>query len=132
MKQLCTEIRHIIAICLVALLPLCAQAQQTVEQAAKDKTSFALAINDIDYNLVHKNEEKAQGAFNNAMGYIDAHLKTLDAKMTAATTEAQKIMYTEKITAAQKQKEELVELSKKMPENRTVINLKLREVLQSM
>jgi hypothetical protein len=108
------------------------QAQQTVEQAAKDKTAFALAINDIDYNLVHKNEEKAQSIFNDAMGYIDAHLKTLDAKMAAATTEAQKIMYTEKITAQKKQKEELIELSKKMPENRTVINLKLREVLQGM
>jgi len=41
-------------------------------------------------------------------------------------------MYTEKITAAKKQLDGLKELSKKMPENRTVINLKLKEVLAAM
>lgn len=128
--------KHLIQAIAAAVLMLIttapAGAQQTAVQAQRDKASFARTIDNIDYHLMKKNEEKAHHEFNEAMDYIEAHLKTLDAKLTAAETEAQKLMFTEKISLQKKQRDELTELSKKMPENRTVINLKLKEVLESM
>lgn len=122
-------------LCLLYILfatTACTYAQETVEEAANNKIRFEAAVNNIDHYLVRKDEEKAQATFNEAAGYIELHIKTLEVKLAKANTEAQKIMFTEKITAAQKQLDGLKELSKKMPENRTVINLKMKEVLAAM